>query len=442
MTDVAPKTPNKRISLGVKNNSTKKVKLENEQTPKQPGFAIKQIGQPSPKQQTKLDPKQNQQTPKTPKSQIKTPKQEISVKQEQKQQTPKQQVVASGNPDNAKKAKAIKAIDKKIKLIESRPELTKTGNRKLHLLKKFKRRAQGLPPLVKSRGKAKKKKAVAGKQNKRQKGKVQKVVKKELEDNSDDDEETVVSEAKIQKVVTKQEADSDDDDSEMTKPKSNKRNFGDKGKFSQKRKQGIGKRNQKFKNNKKNKGGPNVHKNFPKKQVQDVKPDVEKNEIKNDVVQAGSFIGNPDKNPKKDPFFIIKQKVNSSDNHEKEKIIKELENKINAIESRGQLTNTATRKLRQLKKYKKLAEGGQLNSPPEKTKHGKTKTEKRRERRVAAAATKKETVALNKTKVTKSVGKKSAEPESTAEKSDDEVEGAEEESSEGASNAGEDESDS
>uniref|UniRef100_A0A6P7H2M9 Uncharacterized protein ZK546.14-like n=1 Tax=Diabrotica virgifera virgifera TaxID=50390 RepID=A0A6P7H2M9_DIAVI len=115
--------------------------------------------------------------------------------------------------DNAKKAKAIKAIDKKIKLIESRPELTKTGNRKLHLLKKFKRRAQGLPPLVKSRGKAKKKKAVAGKQNKRQKGKVQKVVKKELEYNSDDDEETLVSEAKIQKVVTKQEADSDDDDS-------------------------------------------------------------------------------------------------------------------------------------------------------------------------------------------------------------------------------------
>ncbi|CAG9829485.1 unnamed protein product [Diabrotica balteata] len=224
----------------------------------------------------------------------------------------------------------------------------------------------------------------------------------------------------------------------MTKPKSNKRNFTDRGKFSQKRKQENGKRHQKFKNNKTNRGGPNIHKTFPKKQFPHVKPDIEKNEIKNDMEQTGSFIQNSDKKPKKDQFFIIKQKVNSSDNYEKEKVIKELENKINAIESRGKLTNTATRKLRQLKKYKKLAEGGQLNPPPEKSSNRKTKTEKRRERRIAAS-TNKDKVAPNKTELP--IGKKLPEPETTAEKSADEVEEGEEESSD-VSNDSENESES
>ncbi|CAG9854359.1 unnamed protein product [Phyllotreta striolata] len=248
MTDVAPKTPNKRKSLADQ-KTPKKAKVENglankspftnsakkpNQTPKpQKNQQSPKKPQMTPNKKNQSPNKKNQQTPKPLNNQNKgnknTPakngkgakvapfkgtanlkkgnanvnvpkkaKAESGDKKDKKAQFYKVKLLMNSTNPEEKKA-AVTLIDNKIKEIQNKGELTKTANRKIRILKKFRKIAEGTyvkPEPKVAKAKVEKKgqgeKQVQGKQQNKpgkqvKKGK-QEVVKAEDDDEESDDE--------------------------------------------------------------------------------------------------------------------------------------------------------------------------------------------------------------------------------------------------------------
>ncbi|KAG5868995.1 hypothetical protein JTB14_004770 [Gonioctena quinquepunctata] len=243
MIDVEPKTPNKRKSAGGgKRESPKKTKLENVKTPKKTGPPQQQK---SPQNIAKKDNKNIKQNNGSPAKKLKpfagtslvgTPKgkpekkvqkdgkpaQKKSENQEQKKKNQYFQIKEKlKSEDKAERKEVVKIIDVKLKQLESRSALTKSAMRRMKMLKRFRRIAEGEappPPQQKQpnpkadstkrrdrrkkaikaaiEGKVIKKEDSKAKVNQQPKAKIQKVTKKALakvkqdsEEESDDEDE-------------------------------------------------------------------------------------------------------------------------------------------------------------------------------------------------------------------------------------------------------------
>ncbi|XP_074036910.1 uncharacterized protein [Leptinotarsa decemlineata] len=94
----------------------------------------------------------------------------------------------------------------------------------------------------------------------------------------------------------------------------------------------------------------------------------------------------PSEKKRRKPFFGIKEKLNSKDEAVKQEVAKSIEAKLKLIQARSELSKSALRRMKRLRRLQRIATGEQPPPPPQKQPNAKGEASKRRERRKKAAA--------------------------------------------------------